>query len=80
MQLLLVPCPGCRGRFPHIDGPTHPHMDSSAGCWAASGEVLAARLVGVAALDQASASASTLGLLSTTSKTTLVKATQAGNR
>ena len=37
----LVPCVGCRGLFPEIQGPTHRYMESSPGCWAAYGEVLA---------------------------------------
>jgi hypothetical protein len=34
-------CFGCGGDFPEMDGPTHPYMLSSAGCWAAYGELLA---------------------------------------
>lgn len=34
-------CPGCGASFANIDGPTHPYMESSPGCWAAFGEVLA---------------------------------------
>ena len=35
-------CPGCGGRFPDVvDGPVHPYLTSSPGCWAAFGEVLA---------------------------------------
>lgn len=34
-------CCGCGGLFSAIDGPTHAYMLSSAGCWAAYGEVLA---------------------------------------
>lgn len=37
----LIPCVGCGGLFPDIEGVTHPYMESSAGCWAAYGEVLA---------------------------------------
>lgn len=37
----LVPCMGCGGLFPKIEGPTHRYMESSPGCWAAYGEVLA---------------------------------------
>jgi len=36
-----VPCVGCGGLFPEIEGPTHRYMESSPGCWAAYGEVLA---------------------------------------
>jgi hypothetical protein len=34
-------CPGCGGTFPVMDGPTHRYMESSPGCWAAYGVVLA---------------------------------------
>lgn len=34
-------CPGCGGEFPALSGPQHPYMESSPGCWAAYGEVLA---------------------------------------
>lgn len=37
----LVPCPGCHARFPAGDGPTHRYLESSPGCWAAYGRVLA---------------------------------------
>ncbi len=37
----MVACSGCRGRFAELDGPTHPYMLSSPGCWAAYGKVLA---------------------------------------
>ncbi|HEX8642569.1 MAG TPA: DUF5946 family protein [Allosphingosinicella sp.] len=37
----LEPCPGCGGAFAEGDGPTHPYMLSSPGCWARYGEVLA---------------------------------------
>lgn len=36
-----VPCPSCGGLFPDVEGPTHRYMDSSPGCWAAYGSVLA---------------------------------------
>lgn len=36
-----VPCVGCGALFPEGDGPVHRYMDSSPGCWAAFGEVLA---------------------------------------
>jgi hypothetical protein len=37
------PCPGCGGLFPdaHTDGPSHPYIDASVGCWAVYGDVLA---------------------------------------
>lgn len=35
------PCPGCGAVVPVTDGPTHPYMLSSPGCWAVYGEVLA---------------------------------------
>lgn len=34
-------CVSCGGNFPDIDGPVHAYMDSSPGCWAVYGEVLA---------------------------------------
>ncbi len=34
-------CPGCGGRFPALAGPVHRYMESSPGCWAVYGEVLA---------------------------------------
>lgn len=37
----LIACPGCGGHFPDSNGPTHPYMQSSAGCWKYYGEVLA---------------------------------------
>lgn len=37
----LEVCPGCGARFPKNDGPTHRYLESTAGCWAAYGEVLA---------------------------------------
>ncbi len=36
-----LPCPGCGALFPDVDGPVHRYIESSAGCWAAYGEVLA---------------------------------------
>lgn len=35
------PCLGCGGLFAEGDGPTHPYMLSSPGCWTRYGEVLA---------------------------------------
>lgn len=37
----IVKCSGCGGLFPDIEGPTHRYMESSSGCWATFGEVLA---------------------------------------
>lgn len=37
----LQHCMGCAGLFPAQDGPTHPYMQSTPGCWAAYGRVLA---------------------------------------
>jgi len=34
-------CFSCGGEFPDIDGPVHPYMASSPGCWSVYGEVLA---------------------------------------
>ena len=36
-----IACIGCGAAFPRLDGPTHRYMESSPGCWAAFGEVLA---------------------------------------
>lgn len=38
---ILKPCCGCGGLFADIAGPTHRYMESSPGCWAAYGDVLA---------------------------------------
>jgi hypothetical protein len=37
----MTPCSGCGALFPSIEGPTHRYLESSPGCWAAYGEVLA---------------------------------------
>ena len=37
----MLPCPGCGAVFPLHDGPTHRYMESSPGCWAVYGGVLA---------------------------------------
>src|SRR5258708_15611979 len=37
----MVPCPGCGALFPLHDGPVHRYLESSPGCWAAYGDVLA---------------------------------------
>lgn len=37
----FVPCLGCGGLFPDIEGPTHPYLESSPGCAAACGELFA---------------------------------------
>lgn len=34
-----VPCIGCAGRVPGVDGPIHPYMRSSPGCWRLYGEI-----------------------------------------
>ncbi|MEM8575749.1 MAG: DUF5946 family protein [Pseudomonadota bacterium] len=36
-----VPCPGCDGRFPRLEGPTHAYLTASPGCWARFGQALA---------------------------------------
>ncbi len=33
-------CPGCGSSFPDIEGPTHPYLLASPGCWSCYGEVL----------------------------------------
>ncbi len=45
----MVPCRGCGGLFPDVDGPTHAYMLSSSGCWAAYNAVLAREYVGYGA-------------------------------
>ncbi len=37
----LVRCVGCGALVPDIDGPTHPYIGASPGCWQAYGELLA---------------------------------------
>jgi Family of unknown function (DUF5946) len=37
----MIKCMGCGGLFADIQGPTHRYLESSPGCWAAYGEVLA---------------------------------------
>ncbi len=39
--MAMINCMGCGGSFADIEGPTHRYMESSPGCWAAYGEVLA---------------------------------------
>jgi len=39
--MTLLPCIGCGAMFPASDGAVHRYMESSPGCWAAFGEVLA---------------------------------------
>lgn len=39
--MAMARCPGCAACFPDTPGPTHPYMESSPGCWAAFGDVLA---------------------------------------
>ena len=38
---LTIPCIGCGGLVPKMDGPTHRYMESSPGCWQLYGQVLA---------------------------------------
>lgn len=37
----LISCMWCGGAFPEVAGPTHKYMQSTPGCWAAFGSVLA---------------------------------------
>lgn len=37
----LQRCPDCGALTPKVDGPTHPYLGASAGCWAVAGRVLA---------------------------------------
>ncbi|MDQ2965628.1 MAG: DUF5946 family protein [Chloroflexota bacterium] len=39
--MAVVPCAGCGGLVPHLDGPTHRNIGASPGCWAIYGELLA---------------------------------------
>ncbi|MCJ7555978.1 MAG: DUF5946 family protein [Gammaproteobacteria bacterium] len=39
--MALIQCMWCKGMFPDGDGPTHKYMESTPGCWAACGHVLA---------------------------------------
>src|SRR5579875_67927 len=41
---MLTACPQCGARTPEIDGPTHPYMASSPGCWRAFAELQADEL------------------------------------
>jgi hypothetical protein len=34
-------CPGCGASFAQSDGPTHPYIGASAGCWTVYGDILA---------------------------------------
>lgn len=38
---MLEPCMWCKGSFTRIEGPTHEYMQSTPGCWASFGRVLA---------------------------------------
>ena len=38
---MIGPCPGCGALTPDGDGPVHPYLGASPGCWAVYGEVLA---------------------------------------
>ena len=42
-----IPCIGCGGLVPDIDGPSHRYMLASPGCWAAYGGLLGGALAGV---------------------------------
>lgn len=39
--MALQQCMWCKGMFPALDGPTHEYMESTPGCWASFGRVLA---------------------------------------
>jgi hypothetical protein len=41
LEAPLYPCPGCGALTPESDGPTHPYIGASPGCWAIFSEVLA---------------------------------------
>ena len=38
---IAIPCIGCGGLVPRMEGPTHRYMESSPGCWHLYGQVLA---------------------------------------
>jgi hypothetical protein len=38
---MTIPCIGCGALTPDIDGPMHPYLGASPGCWVVYGEVLA---------------------------------------
>lgn len=38
---MTPPCPGCGALVPGVDGPVHPYVVSSPGCWQTLGEVQA---------------------------------------
>lgn len=40
----LIACVGCGARVPDIEGPGHPYIGASPGCWAACGELNAREL------------------------------------
>ena len=37
----FIKCIGCKSLVPDINGPTHPYIGASPGCWAIYGEILA---------------------------------------
>ncbi len=39
--MTMAECPGCKGWFPEIEGPTHAYLTVSPGCWARFGRALA---------------------------------------
>jgi len=39
--MALQQCMWCKGMFPSLDGPVHEYMESTPGCWASFGRVLA---------------------------------------
>jgi hypothetical protein len=42
-----IPCIGCGGLVPEVEGPSHRYMLASPGCWAAYGSLLGGALAGV---------------------------------
>lgn len=38
--MIVQACPGCHGKYPTGNGPTHDYMLSSPGCWSAYGALL----------------------------------------
>jgi hypothetical protein len=61
MSAPLVPCPDCHALFPESDGPTHPYLGGSPGCWAAFNDLGLRELdLGIAGPDRLSVHAYTV--------------------
>ncbi len=61
MSSILVACPDCHALFPDSDGPTHPYLGGSPGCWAAFNDLGMRELaLGIAGPDRLSVHAYTV--------------------